>query len=274
MARSGSEATIEETESRSSSGPSVAEITSTTIYLRQMGATPLLSKEEEVQHARELMEARIDFCKKIQALPAEVRADIISGPVKGLQQKHRWPLEQLEATYDALLVYERTRKPSASIRESFRPIKQIKRRLDKARDALITANLRLATHIAKKYSKSDLPFLDLIQEGNIGLMKAVEKFEHEKGYRFSTYAYWWINQAITRAIADKSRTIRVPVHLSEKLKKLERVHRGLDEKLGREPTKDELAEGMKITVKHLERILDAARGHQEDGYNIDQFKSL
>ncbi len=247
----------------------VAEASSTTIYLRQMGATPLLTKEQEVEHARELQEARQEYCKLLLSLPKAVREEIAPGGDKGPRRGHRWPLEELEASYDAAKAAERSGTVSARAKKTLAEMRAAKRRMDRARDALITANLRLATHIAKKYAKSDLPFLDLIQEGNIGLMKAVEKFEYEKGYRFSTYAYWWINQAITRAIADKARTIRIPVHLSEKLKKLVKIHRSLDEKLGREPTRKELAEGMRITEKHLDRILEAARGHQEPSALLD-----
>ena len=247
----------------------LADVTSTTVYLRQMGATPLLTREEEVTHASALKEARVELCKQVLALPKSVRQEVLRDGDAGPKKKHLWPFEPLESAYDALLKMERHGELSDKSKATLKKIKFAKRDMDKARDALITANLRLATHIAKKYSKSDLPFLDLIQEGNIGLMKAVEKFEHDKGFRFSTYAYWWINQAITRAIADKSRTIRIPVHLSEKLKKLERTYRGLDEKLGREPSKEELAEAMKITTKNLERILEAAKGHQEPGAVFD-----
>ena len=116
-----------------------------------------------------------------------------------------------------------------------------KRHVNHARDALILANLRLVVHIAKKYLNHGISFMDLIQEGNIGLMKAVEKFEYERGNKFSTYAYWWIKQAIERAIADKARVIRIPVHVNEKIKKISRISKELAETLGRKPTPAEIA---------------------------------
>lgn len=123
-----------------------------------------------------------------------------------------------------------------------------------ARTDLIEANYRLVISIAKKYANQGVAFIDLIQEGNIGLIKAVEKFDYERGYKFSTYATWWIRQAVTRALADQGRTIRIPVHLSERIHKLVRVSRRLSQDLGREPTPEEVAEGMGSSVESIERL--------------------
>ncbi len=169
----------------------------------------------------------------------------------------------------------RIQATTTELRRSYQNIVLGEEQAEIAKRELIEANLRLVVSIAKKYTNRGLQFLDLIQEGNIGLMKAVDKFEYRRGYKFSTYATWWIRQAITRAIADQARTIRIPVHMIETINKLIRTSRQLVQEYGREPTSEEIAKRMEIPVVKVRKVLKIAQepisletpiGEEEDSH--------
>jgi len=189
-------------------------------------------------------------------------------------------MSELEKAYKAGLrkvkrVEQEAEMPSAELKELLFAITNGERKVLEAKKEMVGANLRLVISIAKKYTNRGLQFLDLIQEGNIGLMRAVDKFEYQRGYKFSTYATWWIRQAITRAIADQARTIRIPVHMIETINKLIRASRQLVQEKGREPTPEEIAEKIDLPVDKVRKVLKIAQepisletpiGEEEDSH--------
>ncbi len=251
------------------------------MYLKEIGKVPLLDVDKELSLAKTMFEgaqaAQILGYEQVSALDDHEKSDEDADFSADDVDPDDFEDEEPKNPFDDTPVPE---EPAIEIPTELTPeyeaeLKEKVRLGEEAKTQLVEANLRLVVSIAKRHSGKGLSFLDLIQEGNLGLLKAVEKFDYRKGYKFSTYATWWIRQAITRAIADQARTIRIPVHMVETIHKVSRVSRRLLQELGHEPSVDEIAKAMNITPERVREItkialdpvsLEMPIGEEEDSH--------
>jgi RNA polymerase sigma factor (sigma-70 family) len=237
------------------------------LYLQEAGTVPLLKPEDEVRIAQQIAALKVRLRKVVQEygpqLPESLTAETTTPTeaedwVSAVVREVRGWVSRIEHGDDAGVQRDVQLSPK-KILQLWAAMQHILGELDETKGAMVNANLRLVVAIAKKYINRGLPLLDLIQEGNIGLMRAVEKFDHRLGFRFSTYASWWIRQAIARAIAEQARTVRMPVHVSESMGRLKRMANSLRKDLEREPTAQELADALQLSIDKIRTMQASAK---------------
>ena len=252
------------------------------LYFQEVGRFSLLTREEEIEIAKRIdisqkkvdqAENAIQNCEKQLGLPLEEIKELV-GVAENDSQEAKSTVKEIGISINKLLDKEETihralqeiqdlesetQTISYQLKEELKKVLHARKEMEAAKKEFVEANQRLVISIAKKYINRGVQFLDLIQEGNIGLMKAVDKFDYRRGYKFGTYATWWIRQGITRAIQDQARTIRLPVHIGEVLNKVFRSSGDLAKEVGRSPTSDEIAKKMKLPVEKVKKTLEIAR---------------
>jgi len=261
-------------------------------YLQEIGRTPLLSPYEEREYGRKIRQNKRILRGKILEVAELVEKNthflsltksrgISEEDLRGIAKKFKKVKKLTNFVISLTEEKSRNLEPPEDMRKFLKlreETRQINYSYEKYRDKMIKANLRLVVSFAKKYTGRGVPFLDLIQEGNIGLSRAVDKFDYRKGNRFSTYASWWIRQSLSRAISDQSRTIRVPIHITELIKKVNKVHQELEQELGRTPTPKDIAQRSGLSLEKVERAqrvitrstsMDLPIGEDEDSQLIE-----
>jgi RNA polymerase sigma factor (sigma-70 family) len=237
------------------------------LYLQEAGTVPLLKPEDEVRIAKQIVALKARLREVVQEYGPQL-PEALSAETTTPTETEDWVTEVVHVVRSWVSRIEHgeeagvqrdVRLPPKKILQLWTAMQYVLAELEETKGAMVNANLRLVVAIAKKYINRGLPLLDLIQEGNIGLMRAVEKFDHRLGFRFSTYASWWIRQAIARAIAEQARTVRMPVHVSESMGRLKRMANNLRKDLEREPTAQELADALQLSIDKIRTMQASAK---------------
>ncbi len=233
-------------------------------------------REKELRHAFDLRDARDSLVALYLELPAVCRDHVVEGKLHGGRQKKRWSLDRVERCYDRLLRFEGV-DPSPVVSRAVELARGFKQALDVAREALVVDNVHIVPHIVKRFSNGTIPFADLVQDGHVGLLRAVDRFDPDRGYRFSTYAYWWIRRSLSESFTNHSRLIRLPDSLRENLRSMRATRNVLQDELGRRPTPEELAERMNVSLKKVKKLMHVApepcsiddlSGDQDESWNV------